>query len=196
MDNNLSYHELLKLFFGQESGNFRMPDFEQKKLEEIQKYLKELTLKEDKRIYSLIEWLYGALPENRFFQEDTILEEIAEIFAKRNFPVKKIVENLQVITTTGNISFDVMAYNETTGLVINLFSTVDANDISEFADSMAHFKSNFPEFGGLVLHGALGVVEIQPENFKLAHGRGLFVLKKSGDTIKILNRKNFRPASW
>jgi hypothetical protein len=196
MDKKLSYHDLLKLFFGQESGEFQLPEQDQKKLANIRGYLKELALKEDKRIYSLIEWLYGSLPENRFFQEDAIMEEIAELFARRNFPVKKIVENIQVMTQNGPINFDVMAYNETAAVVINLFSTVDSTDIDEFATALVQFKLHFPEFSGLKIYGALGVIEILPEKFRQANAKGLYVLRKTGDSIKILNRKNFRATSW
>ncbi|MCE1188824.1 MAG: hypothetical protein LWX56_06735 [Ignavibacteria bacterium] len=196
MENKPTYHDLLKLFFGVRGEDFSLPNMDQKKLEKIQKYLKHLSFREEKEISSIIERLYGSLPENRFFKEDTVLEEIAVIFSRRKIKIEKLAENIQAWTKKGSLAFDIIAYNTEAAIVINLYSAVDRADIDEFLDDVEHFKSYFQEFKDHALYCAMGMIDIDEESFKYANTKGIYLLRKSTDVIKIINKRAFKPAIW
>lgn len=196
MEDNPSYNDLLKLFFGSAGDDFKLPDINKKKLEKIQKYLKHLSFREEKEITSIIEKLYGALPENRFFKEDTVLEEIAYIFSRRRIRIEKLAENIQAWTKKGSLAFDIIAYNRQQAIVFNLYSKVTIADIDELCEDLNHFKIYFDEFKEHTIIGAMGMLEIDEEAFKYAHSKGLYLLKKTGEVIKVINKRNFKPANW
>ncbi|MBI2419919.1 MAG: hypothetical protein HYV28_18805 [Ignavibacteriales bacterium] len=196
MDENPTYHNLLKLFFGSTGDDFKLPDISKNKLEKVQQYLKHLSFREEKEITTIIEKLYGTLPENRFFKEDTVLEEIAYIFSRRRVRIEKLAENIQAWTKKGSLAFDIIAYNRQQAIVINLYSKVTIADIDEYCDDLNQFKVYFDEFKEHTILGALGMLEIEEDAFKHAHSKGLYMLRKTGDVIKVINKRNFKPANW
>jgi len=196
--------DILRLFFkipgpdkdAPRETRFELPAISEKKIKRVQKFLKHFHYQDEKEVFSATDKLYGALPENRFFKEEFMLAEIADLFAQRKLKVDKIAENIQAWRSEELIDFDMLAYGEKHAVVVNLYSTVESGEIDEFVDDLVKFKLFFKEYADHKVVGAIGALDISTENIKYAFSKGLYVMKKTGEFVAILNRKTFKPTTW
>jgi hypothetical protein len=204
MDMKLTNQDILRLFFripgpdkdAPRETRFELPAISDKKLKRVQKFLKHFYYQDEKEVYTATDKLYGALPENRFFKEEFMLAEIADLFVQRKLKVDKVAENIQAWLDDELIDFDMLAYGDKHAVVINLYSTIESNEIDEFVDDLVKFKTFFKEYANHKVVGAIGVLDISAENLKYAFSKGLYVMKKNGEFVTTVNKKTFKPTTW
>ncbi len=198
----LSYQQLLNLFFFGDEDNFgekklsKTPLLKEKHLLKVQKFLANLFYTEQDGLYVVSGRIFGMFPETDFFQERNILPVISELFSKRNIEIDKIAECLRCYYGNELIEYDILAYGSKFAIVINLYASLEMEDIDDLIADLHEFKLHFREFSNLFVTGALAAAEVSPEVAKYAFRNGLYVIVKSGKTIKLMNRKNFKPRVW
>ena len=146
-----TYNDLLKLFFRIENKISRdttelksvLSRLDDKNLKRVQKFIKHVYFQDEKEIFSATDRFYGMLPENRFFKEEIMLAEIADLFSRRRITIDKLAENIQAWSQDEAIDFDILAYGEKAAVVINLYSSVEMDEIDEFLEDLNLFKTFF-----------------------------------------------------
>lgn len=202
MDTNKpQYSDFLNLFFrGAKKHRHQQPftfrERDEKKVKLVQKYLKNEFSHDETDVRNETARVYNVAVTQNFFQENRMLSELNDLFSASNLRFNKVSENFRFALGDDFIEFDLMAYGDDILLVTNIYAVVDEEDIAFFAEDIHEIRDALPEFAGYKIYGAIGVLEIEPEHVKYAAKRGFFVIKKTGDTISLANRKTFKPKEW
>jgi len=89
-----------------------------------------------------------------------------------------------------------LAINKEYAVLIEAKSTLSIEDINEHIERLKAFKKFFPEYSNRKVIGTVAGIVIEEEADKFAYRQGLFVIGQTGETVKILNDKTFKPKIW
>ncbi len=97
----------------------------------------------------------------------------------------------------GNVlEVDILVVDGEYAVLIEVKSTLKVEDVNDHIKRLEDFKSFFPEYKERKIIGAVGGISIEEESDKYAYRNGMFVITESGETVKILNDKKFKPKEW
>ncbi len=120
----------------------------------------------------------------KMFQERGI--EVEEVSLNR-----KVKKNGQVL-----MEIDILLANGEYSVLIEVKTTLKVEDVNDHIERLSRFKEYFPRYADTKVIGAVAGIKIAEDADKYAYKKGLFVITQSGDTVKILNNKNFKPKEW
>ena len=66
----------------------------------------------------------------------------------------------------------------------------------EHTERLKMFKQFFPEYADKKVVGAVAGIVIDEGVDKFAYREGLFLIGQSGESVKIINDKKFKPKIW
>ncbi|MFQ6062251.1 MAG: hypothetical protein ACE5J9_03640, partial [Methanosarcinales archaeon] len=97
-------------------------------------------------------------------------------------------------------TYDILApgkqKNKEVLLVAEVKSTLKVSDVQEFLEELDHFFEFFEDYRGKELIGIVSGVSFAEGVNSYAERNGLYVLAPSGDSMKILNKPDFKPKVW
>ena len=91
---------------------------------------------------------------------------------------------------------DILAINETEAVVVEVKTTLKIDKVDDFVVKLQRFKSVFKKFSDMKIYGAMAFLRDDTGSARYAEKQGLFVIKATGDSAKIINRKAFIPVEW
>ncbi len=174
VESELSYEKILKLF------------------EETDRQVKE-TSREVKEICKRVDGLSSKWGR---FVEGLLVPAVERLFKERGIPVEKVSQRIKIHKNGDTMEIDIMVINREYVVLIEVKSTLSVENINEHLEKLARFKSFFPEYADRKVIGAVAGIVIDEGADRYAYKSGLFVIGQSGETVKILNDKNFIPRSW
>jgi hypothetical protein len=92
--------------------------------------------------------------------------------------------------------FDIIAMNWTDIVIIEVKTTLRKEDISDFLDKLSHAKEWMPEYSNKNINGAVAFISEDSGVSVMAERKGLFVIRATGDSARIINRDDFKPKVW
>jgi RecB family endonuclease NucS len=95
-----------------------------------------------------------------------------------------------------NLEIDIFAVDDTVAVAIEVKSRLTQAGINQFIQNLGNFKQAFPAYKDYDIYGAVAGIEIDRNVDRYAYKQGLFVIKQSGETVKIDNDANFQPSTW
>lgn len=81
-------------------------------------------------------------------------------------------------------------------LITEIKSKVAAEDIRELIKEIQVFSRFFPEYGKRPKIGIIAGVTVPEDVARHAERLGLYVMGPSGETLRLLNKKGFKPKIW
>ncbi len=131
------------------------------------------------------------------FVEGLVKPAALKLFQERGIDVEEIWQG----ETAGKNGQDVMEIgllltNGEYTVLIEVKTTLKVNDVKEHIERLNRFKECIPRYADSKVIGAVAGIVISKGADKFAYKQGLFVIAQSGDTVKILNDKNFKPKEW
>ena len=130
------------------------------------------------------------------FVEGLIAPGTISMFKERGIEVEKIYQRVKAHKDGREIEIDILAINKEYAVLIEAKSTLGIEDVNEHIERLKAFKKFFPEYSDRKVIGAVAGITIEEEANRYAYRHGLFVIGQSGETVKILNDKKFRPKIW
>jgi len=130
------------------------------------------------------------------FVEGLIAPGTISMFKERGIVVEKVYQRVKAHKDGREIEIDILAINKEYAILIEAKSSLGISDIDEHIERLKAFKVFFPEYGDRKVVGAVAGITIEEEADRYAYRHGLFVIGQSGETVKILNDKKFRPKVW
>lgn len=93
---------------------------------------------------------------------------------------------------------DILIYNAKYVVAIGVKNTLKKDDVDEHLDRMKKMQAlPLPDTKGKILLSAVAGMIVGEGVDRYAESKGLFVIKPSGDTVKIVNYRNtFKPKEW
>jgi len=158
------------------------------------------------RIAKLEEYIVDSYSPSSFIDKnDTwgdFVEKIATFKTANAFlqptgiQINYISRNATSYRLESEINIDVWLANNHEILAVMCFPEISLNDVDEFIENLQKFKLAFPAYKNYQVYGAMAGIEINDGVDRNAYQRGLFVIRPSGDTVKIVNDEKFRAKLW
>ncbi len=130
------------------------------------------------------------------FVENMVEPAIVRLFQERNIEVKETHTRVKAKRGTIKMEIDILAVDDTVAVAVEVKSRLNQKQINAFIKRLGNFKSAFPAYANYDIYGAVAAIEIDAGADVYAYKQGLFVIKQSGDTVKIDNDSAFQPVTW
>lgn len=134
------------------------------------------------------------------FAEEQVRADLITKFDKWGIPVHSMANHFIQRDNKNEYAYevDILIYNSKYVIAIEVKNTLKKDHVDEHLERMKKMqKFPLPDTKGkILLSGVAGMIVGEGVD-KYAENKGLFVLKPSGDTVKIVNdKKTFKPKEW
>ena len=89
--------------------------------------------------------------------------------------------------------FDILAGNGEEMVVVEVKTTLKADDVKQFLDKLNKFTEYEPVYLGKQVYGAVAYLRTEQDSELYAERQGLFVIRATGNSASIINTEDFRP---
>ena len=161
-------------------------------------------------------WLMFQETDKKFKETDKKLNKLERLFTSQwGKLVESLVEgdvitilNQRGIDVTDTIKrrsgrrdgvdyeFDIIAINGTEMVIVEVKTTLRPEDIRDFVDKLKQAKKWMPEYSEKKVYGAVAFISEDAGTAAMAEKNGLFVIRATGDSARIVNGNTFIPKSW
>jgi hypothetical protein len=130
------------------------------------------------------------------FVENLVAPACETIFLVRGIPVHQVSQRVRKRLNGNTLEIDVLVLNQAHVLAVEVKSTLGADEVRTFVETLGQFRTFFPEHAHRQFYGAVAGISIDPGVERYAYRQGLFVLVQSDETMVILNDEQFQPRAW
>ena len=92
--------------------------------------------------------------------------------------------------------FDIIVANGTEVVVVEVKTTLTPKDVNDFLETLRDFRKYFPRYKTETLYGAVAYLASENKAHPLAEKEGLFLIRATGDSAGLVNKKDFKPKSF
>ena len=89
--------------------------------------------------------------------------------------------------------FDIIVANGSEVVVVEVKTTLNPIDVKSFLETLRDFKNYFPRYKSETVYGAIAYLTSENKAHFLAEEQGLFIIRATGDSASIVNKKDFKP---
>ena len=167
-----------------------------KQIKELSAETKELsaeTKKTDKGLKQarqLFETQWGKL------MESLVEGELIKLLNEKGIDVDSSSSNMHGIHEGQNWEFDIVAVNGTEVVLVEVKTTLKVKDIDYFTNKIKSFTTWKSEYKGKTIYGAVAYLRSDEHSTKHAEKQGLFVIRATGNSASIINKKGFKPKAF
>jgi hypothetical protein len=130
------------------------------------------------------------------FVEEMVEPAVVQLFQERGIDVTQTMSRLKSKRPGAAMEIDILAVNGSELVAVECKSRLSKDDVDDFLDRLQRFKLAFPQFRDFQVYGAVAGIESDQGIDSYAYRRGLFVIKQSGETVKIINDVQFQPVGF
>jgi hypothetical protein len=130
------------------------------------------------------------------FVEEMVEPAVVRLFQERGIDVTQTMSRLKSKRPGAAMEIDIVAVNGSELVAVECKSRLSRDDVDDFVSRLHRFKVAFPQFREFRVYGAVAGIEIDQGIDVYAYRRGLFVIKQSGETVKIINDVQFQPLGF
>jgi hypothetical protein len=155
----------------------------------------------DKRIERMHEQItkeLGGLTESLGrFSEQGVLAAVKRLFGKRGIPLDHFYRNLTGPLNGETMETDIIGAGPEYAVLIEVKLRLRQADVKKFLEKkLPRFFEFFPNLQRPVLYGGVAGMSIDDDADRFAYKQGLFIIGQSGENLRILNDKKFKPRSF
>ena len=92
--------------------------------------------------------------------------------------------------------FDIIVANGTEVVVVEVKTALTPKDVNGFLETLKDFKNYFPRYKTETVYGAVAYLNSENKAHFLAEEEGLFLIRATGDSASLVNKKDFKPRSF
>ncbi len=89
--------------------------------------------------------------------------------------------------------FDILAGNGEEMVVVEVKTTLKADDVTRFLEKLNKFTAYEPVYRGKQVYGAVAYLRVEQDSELYAERQGLFVIRATGNSASIVNDAGFVP---
>jgi hypothetical protein len=141
--------------------------------------------------------LNGVTDSLRRFCEQTVFPATKRLFKERGIRLNPLYSNMEAHLDGENMETDIIGLGPKCVVLIEVKLRLRQSDVKEFlAKKLPRFFDFFPSFRRSILYGVVAGMSIDKGVDRFAYKNGLFVIGQTGENVRILNDKKFRPRSF
>ena len=111
-------------------------------------------------------------------------------------PVHYTSSNIEGTFEGQSYEYDIIAVNGDQVVVVEVKTVLKTRDVDCFIKKLKTFKKFFPRYSKDVIHGAVAYIKADTGAAKYSEKQGLFVIRATGNSSKIVNEKGFSPKGF
>ena len=157
----------------------RITEKQEKAAKEIDQRLKELA--------GLFTSQWGAL------MESLVEGDLVPLLQARGITVRYTHTRMRGRRNGEHYEFDILAENGEEVVVVEVKTTLRAEDVAQFLEKLGKFTVYAPGYQGKKIYGAVAYLKTDASVVVHAERRGLFVIRATGNSASIINDADFRP---
>ena len=156
---------------------------------EITKKFRE-TDKKIKEAFELFTGQWGRLVES------LVEGDLPRVMQERGVMVTQTIQRAKSLNDKA-YEFDILALNGNVCVVVEVKTTLRPKDVEHFLFKLKHFREWMPGFAAIdrVL-GAVAYLRVNSNSDKMAEKNGLFTIRATGKSAKIVNTEDFQPQQF
>ncbi|TYQ28245.1 DUF3782 domain-containing protein [Pseudanabaena sp. UWO311] len=130
------------------------------------------------------------------FVENLVRPAAVRMFREKGIEVHFTALRVEAQDEKGSIEIDVLAENTNEVVAIEVKSHLEVRDVKRFLITLDRFKQALLKYQSYKLYGAIAGIKDDERADEYATQEGLFLIKPSGDTVAIVNDRNFVAKTW
>ncbi|WPL16112.1 hypothetical protein Thiowin_01070 [Thiorhodovibrio winogradskyi] len=194
---SVTYEEVLELFretdrkFQETDRKFQETDRKYQEMsQETDRRMKE-TDRRMKELQDLFESQWGKL------MESLVEGDLVNLLQARGIAISDTTTRLKgQLPDGGNYEFDILAHDGEVVVVVEVKTTLRPGHVRKFLERMNHFKTWLPRYAKNRLYGAVAWLKADAGADTMAVSQGLFSIRATGDSARIVNPEDFTPRDW
>ena len=161
--------------------------------QETDQLLKRRAQETDRRIRKLDDLFTGQWGK---LMEALVEGDLIELLKRRGIEVERTVTNLKQRGGARQWEIDILAVNGAEVVVVEVKTTLKVRHVDHLLELLRDFPELAPEYGSRRIYGAVAYLKADESSDSYAEGRGLYVIRATGSSASITNRKDFRPRTF
>ncbi len=164
---------------------------------ETDRYLKEISKKADirhahleKRTRELNELFTGQWGK---LIESLVKGDLVRLLNERNIQVMGLAQENFRRRNGEEYEVDIIAVNGREVVVVEVKTTLKNQHLDHFIEKLGMFKDIFPEYKDKIVYGAIAYLKADEGSHHRAEKEGLFVIRATGNSATLTNKKKFSP---
>ena len=130
------------------------------------------------------------------FVEELVEPAVLQLFQAKGIDVKEVYPRAKTKRQGFAMEIDILVVDDTELVLVECKSRLSKDDVDDFLDKLTRFKDSFIHYKNYQVYGAVAGIEINEGIDLYAYRQGLFVIKPSGNVVKIVNDDKFKPHKW
>ena len=155
-------------------------------MENIRKRQKE-TNRQMKKLAGLFTGQWGKL------MESLVEGDLVALLQARGISVRSTHPRVRGRRNGERYEFDILAGNGEEMVVVEVKTTLKADDVKRFLEKLDKFTEYEPVYLGKQVYGAVAYLRVEQDSELYAERQGLFVIRATGNSASIINDADFRP---
>ena len=140
-----------------------------------------------KELAGLFTSQWGAL------MESLVEGDLVPLLQDRGITVQSTHTRMQGRRNGEHYEFDILAGNGEEIVVVEVKTTLRAEDVAHFLGKLGKFTEYEPVYQGKKVYGAVAYLRAEQDSELYAEREGLFVIRATGNSASIINDADFRP---
>ena len=130
--------------------------------------------------------------------ESLVSGKCVQLLRERGIEVKRIYPNvIGALEENGeavkNREFDIIAASGKEAVVFEVKTILSVKSVNDFLSVMPDFSKYIPDHRDKTLYAGMACLKANEHAAALAEDRGLFVIRATGDSASLVNKKGFKP---
>ena len=164
-----------------------------RRMQETDQLLKRQAPETDRRIRKLDDLFTGQWGK---LMEALVEGDLIELLKRRGIEVERTVTNLKQRGGACQWEIDILAVNGAEVVVVEVKTTLKVRHVDHLLELLRDFPELAPEYSSRRIYGAVAYLKADESSDSYAEGRGLYVIRATGSSASITNRKDFRPRTF
>ena len=143
-----------------------------------------------KKAKELFETQWGRL------MESLVEGDLLRILNETGIDVKNTYMNVKSDFGEDQYEYDIVAGNGEEAVVVEVRTTLRVKHIKFFLEDLKKFSRRLSVYKGKMIYGAVAYLRSEEEANKYAEKQGLFVIRATGDSASLINKKDFKPKAF
>jgi len=130
------------------------------------------------------------------FVESLVEGDLINLLRKAKIKIDFLAQRVHGIYNKRKFEFDIIAHNTEDIVVVEVKTTLSPQDVRDFIDKMKNFRNILVKWSESRIYAAVAYISVEGSADVMAEKLGLFVIKATGDSSRIINQKGFLPKVW
>ena len=125
--------------------------------------------------------------------ESLVKGDLVRLLNERNIQVMGLAQENFRRRNGEEYEVDIIAVNGREVVVVEVKTTLKNQHLDHFIEKLGMFKDIFPEYKDKVIYGAIAYLKANEGSHNKAEKEGLFVIRATGNSATLANKKKFSP---